>query len=109
MQAILGHETTSDQEVPREAVLTEPAPGEFDFNEFFNLDKSVPGLASVSVFKTPCHSEHRLELVVWLWLLEVAYLAFNCLYKRLQLLTEVNVLLQKHFSGYICDLFVCSL
>lgn len=39
-------ETTADQEVPREAVLQ--APGEFDFNEFFNLDKSVPGLASVS-------------------------------------------------------------
>ncbi|XP_077150065.1 eukaryotic translation initiation factor 4E transporter isoform X3 [Ranitomeya variabilis] len=38
--------STADQEVPQEAVLTEPAPGEFDFNEFFNLDKSVPGLAS---------------------------------------------------------------
>lgn len=38
-------ETTADQEVPREAVLQ--APGEFDFNEFFNLDKSVPGLASM--------------------------------------------------------------
>ncbi|NP_001086710.1 eukaryotic translation initiation factor 4E nuclear import factor 1 S homeolog [Xenopus laevis] len=36
----------ADQEVPEEAVLPEPAPGEFDFNEFFNLDKSVPGLAS---------------------------------------------------------------
>ncbi|XP_040272391.1 eukaryotic translation initiation factor 4E transporter isoform X5 [Bufo bufo] len=40
-------ESTADQEVPREAVLPEPAPGEFDFNEFFNLDKSVPGLASM--------------------------------------------------------------
>ncbi|XP_077150047.1 eukaryotic translation initiation factor 4E transporter isoform X2 [Ranitomeya variabilis] len=39
--------STADQEVPQEAVLTEPAPGEFDFNEFFNLDKSVPGLASM--------------------------------------------------------------
>ncbi|XP_018092966.1 eukaryotic translation initiation factor 4E nuclear import factor 1 S homeolog isoform X2 [Xenopus laevis] len=37
----------ADQEVPEEAVLPEPAPGEFDFNEFFNLDKSVPGLASM--------------------------------------------------------------
>ncbi|XP_075687682.1 eukaryotic translation initiation factor 4E transporter isoform X2 [Rhinoderma darwinii] len=40
-------EPTADQEVPQEAVLPEPAPGEFDFNEFFNLDKSVPGLASM--------------------------------------------------------------
>ncbi|XP_074868797.1 eukaryotic translation initiation factor 4E transporter isoform X8 [Carettochelys insculpta] len=48
VQSVLAHETAADQEVPREAVLQEPAPGEFDFNEFFNLDKSVPGLASVS-------------------------------------------------------------
>ncbi|XP_044131404.1 eukaryotic translation initiation factor 4E transporter isoform X2 [Bufo gargarizans] len=40
-------ESTADQEVPQRAVLPEPAPGEFDFNEFFNLDKSVPGLASM--------------------------------------------------------------
>ncbi|KAM9329644.1 eukaryotic translation initiation factor 4E transporter [Gastrophryne carolinensis] len=40
-------EHTADQEVPQEAVLPDPAPGEFDFNEFFNLDKSVPGLASM--------------------------------------------------------------
>ncbi|XP_073438893.1 eukaryotic translation initiation factor 4E transporter isoform X1 [Dendrobates tinctorius] len=39
--------STADQEVPQEAFLAEPAPGEFDFNEFFNLDKSVPGLASM--------------------------------------------------------------
>ncbi|XP_044300333.1 eukaryotic translation initiation factor 4E transporter isoform X4 [Varanus komodoensis] len=39
-------ERSADQEDPREVVLPEPAPGEFDFNEFFNLDKSVPGLAS---------------------------------------------------------------
>ncbi|KAM5192144.1 eukaryotic translation initiation factor 4E transporter isoform 3-T5 [Mantella aurantiaca] len=38
---------TADQEVPQEATLPEPAPGEFDFNEFFNLDKSLPGLASM--------------------------------------------------------------
>ncbi|KAH0625532.1 hypothetical protein JD844_015078 [Phrynosoma platyrhinos] len=47
MQTALSRETAADQEVPREAVLPEPAPGEFDFNEFFNLDKSVPGLASM--------------------------------------------------------------
>lgn len=63
MQTVLANETPADQEVPREAVLQEPAPGEFDFNEFFNLDKSVPGLASVRVvcfsFKTGCiHEEH---------------------------------------------------
>ncbi|XP_072839404.2 eukaryotic translation initiation factor 4E transporter isoform X4 [Pogona vitticeps] len=46
LQTVLGQETAADQEVPREMVLPEPAPGEFDFNEFFNLDKSVPGLAS---------------------------------------------------------------
>ncbi|XP_053938388.1 eukaryotic translation initiation factor 4E transporter isoform X4 [Cuculus canorus] len=47
VQTVLVSETPADQEVPREAVLQEPAPGEFDFNEFFNLDKSVPGLASM--------------------------------------------------------------
>ncbi|XP_074916085.1 eukaryotic translation initiation factor 4E transporter isoform X6 [Chelonoidis abingdonii] len=47
VQSVLAHEIAADQEVPREAVLQEPAPGEFDFNEFFNLDKSVPGLASM--------------------------------------------------------------
>ncbi|XP_066187364.1 eukaryotic translation initiation factor 4E transporter isoform X4 [Sylvia atricapilla] len=47
VQTVLANETPADQEVPREAVLQEPAPGEFDFNEFFNLDKSVPGLASM--------------------------------------------------------------
>ncbi|XP_075071369.1 eukaryotic translation initiation factor 4E transporter isoform X2 [Mixophyes fleayi] len=46
-EAALPPEHTADQEVPREAVLPGPAPGEFDFNEFFNLDKSVPGLASM--------------------------------------------------------------
>nr|XP_033811157.1 eukaryotic translation initiation factor 4E transporter isoform X1 [Geotrypetes seraphini] len=43
----LPHETTADQEVPQDMVLPQPTPGEFDFNEFFNLDKSVPGLASM--------------------------------------------------------------
>ncbi|NWH63503.1 4ET factor, partial [Geococcyx californianus] len=47
VQTVITNETPADQEVPREAVLQEPAPGEFDFNEFFNLDKSVPGLASM--------------------------------------------------------------
>ncbi|XP_027737794.1 eukaryotic translation initiation factor 4E transporter isoform X6 [Empidonax traillii] len=47
VQTVLANETPADQEVPREAALQEPAPGEFDFNEFFNLDKSVPGLASM--------------------------------------------------------------
>uniref|UniRef100_A0A803WD43 Eukaryotic translation initiation factor 4E nuclear import factor 1 n=1 Tax=Ficedula albicollis TaxID=59894 RepID=A0A803WD43_FICAL len=47
VQTVLANEAPADQEVPREAVLQEPAPGEFDFNEFFNLDKSVPGLASM--------------------------------------------------------------
>ncbi|KAG8455828.1 hypothetical protein GDO86_001865 [Hymenochirus boettgeri] len=46
-EVTLPPEHAADQEVPEEAVLPEPAPGEFDFNEFFNLDKSVPGLASM--------------------------------------------------------------
>ncbi|OCU01803.1 eukaryotic translation initiation factor 4E transporter isoform X2 [Xenopus laevis] len=46
-EVALPPEHAADQEVPEEAVLPEPAPGEFDFNEFFNLDKSVPGLASM--------------------------------------------------------------
>ncbi|XP_072911747.1 eukaryotic translation initiation factor 4E transporter isoform X1 [Hemitrygon akajei] len=37
----------ADQEVPQEAVLPEPSLGDFDFNEFFNMEKSVPGLASM--------------------------------------------------------------
>ena len=48
VEVILEQEPAADQEVPREAVLPEQSPGEFDFNEFFNLDK-VPCLASVSV------------------------------------------------------------
>ncbi|KAM9095567.1 LOW QUALITY PROTEIN: eukaryotic translation initiation factor 4E transporter [Sarcophilus harrisii] len=46
VEVILAQEPAADQEVPREAVLPEQSPGEFDFNEFFNLDK-VPGLASM--------------------------------------------------------------
>ncbi|XP_045441709.1 eukaryotic translation initiation factor 4E transporter isoform X4 [Pipistrellus kuhlii] len=50
VEVILAQEPAADQEVPRDAVLPEQSPGEFDFNEFFNLDK-VPCLASVSHFK----------------------------------------------------------
>nr|XP_005908570.1 PREDICTED: eukaryotic translation initiation factor 4E transporter isoform X2 [Bos mutus] len=46
VEVILEQEPAADQEVPREAVLPEQSPGEFDFNEFFNLDK-VPCLASM--------------------------------------------------------------
>ncbi|KAM7051035.1 eukaryotic translation initiation factor 4E transporter isoform 3-T5 [Molossus nigricans] len=46
VEVILAQEPAADQEVPREAVLPEQSPGEFDFNEFFNLDK-VPCLASM--------------------------------------------------------------
>ncbi|XP_022356286.1 eukaryotic translation initiation factor 4E transporter isoform X1 [Enhydra lutris kenyoni] len=47
VEVILAQEPAADQEVPRDAVLPEQSPGEFDFNEFFNLDK-VPGLASMT-------------------------------------------------------------
>ncbi|XP_050968059.1 eukaryotic translation initiation factor 4E transporter isoform X2 [Labeo rohita] len=40
-------ESGADQEVPRAEVLPEQTPGEFDFNEFFNLEKTMPGLASL--------------------------------------------------------------
>uniref|UniRef100_A0A8C6AWC2 Eukaryotic translation initiation factor 4E nuclear import factor 1 n=1 Tax=Monodon monoceros TaxID=40151 RepID=A0A8C6AWC2_MONMO len=46
VEVILEQEPAADQEVPRDAVLPEQSPGEFDFNEFFNLDK-VPCLASM--------------------------------------------------------------
>nr|XP_005007309.1 eukaryotic translation initiation factor 4E transporter isoform X2 [Cavia porcellus] len=46
VEVILAQKPTADQEVPREAVLPEQSPGEFDFNEFFNLEK-VPCLASM--------------------------------------------------------------
>ncbi|XP_066545015.1 eukaryotic translation initiation factor 4E transporter isoform X2 [Amia ocellicauda] len=38
---------SADQQVPRGAVPPNAAPGEFDFNEFFNLEKTMPGLASM--------------------------------------------------------------
>ncbi|XP_026116607.1 eukaryotic translation initiation factor 4E transporter-like isoform X1 [Carassius auratus] len=37
----------ADQEVPHAEVLPEQTHGEFDFNEFFNLEKTMPGLASM--------------------------------------------------------------
>ncbi|KAK6319443.1 hypothetical protein J4Q44_G00106540 [Coregonus suidteri] len=39
--------STADQEVPHPAVLPEQTSGDFDFNEFFNLEKTMPGLASM--------------------------------------------------------------
>ncbi|XP_035235077.1 eukaryotic translation initiation factor 4E transporter isoform X6 [Anguilla anguilla] len=42
----LEKKTTLDQEVPHSDGRPEPAAGEFDFNEFFNLEKTMPGLAS---------------------------------------------------------------
>lgn len=39
---------SADQEVPHTDVLPESSAGDFDFNEFFNLEKTMPGLASVS-------------------------------------------------------------
>lgn len=41
------HEGGADQEVPHPDILPEQTAGEFDFNEFFNLEKTMPGLASV--------------------------------------------------------------
>ncbi|KAM9409398.1 eukaryotic translation initiation factor 4E transporter isoform 2-T2 [Pholidichthys leucotaenia] len=38
---------TADQEVPQPDVIPEPSTGDFDFNEFFNLEKTMPGLASM--------------------------------------------------------------
>lgn len=41
-------QTSADQEVPHPEVLPEQSTSDFDFNEFFNLEKTMPGLASVS-------------------------------------------------------------
>ncbi|XP_061583230.1 eukaryotic translation initiation factor 4E transporter isoform X2 [Cololabis saira] len=43
----VGLQSTADQEVPHPDVLPEQATGDFDFNEFFNLEKTMPGLASM--------------------------------------------------------------
>ncbi|XP_051997413.1 eukaryotic translation initiation factor 4E transporter-like isoform X1 [Xyrauchen texanus] len=40
-------ESGADQEVPHAKVLPEQTSGDFDFNEFFNLEKTMPGLASM--------------------------------------------------------------
>ncbi|XP_068450745.1 eukaryotic translation initiation factor 4E transporter isoform X2 [Clinocottus analis] len=42
-----GLQSTADQEVPHPDVLPEQPTGDFDFNEFFNLEKTMPGLASM--------------------------------------------------------------
>ncbi|KAM4613627.1 eukaryotic translation initiation factor 4E transporter isoform 2-T2 [Polymixia lowei] len=43
----VGRDSTADQEVPHPEVLPEQSGGDFDFNEFFNLEKTMPGLASM--------------------------------------------------------------
>lgn len=50
----VGLQSSADQEVPHPDVLPEQSTGEFDFNEFFNLEKTVPGLASVSTGGALC-------------------------------------------------------
>lgn len=40
-------QSTSDQEVPHTCVVPEQSTSDFDFNEFFNLEKTMPGLASM--------------------------------------------------------------
>uniref|UniRef100_A0A3P8X8F9 Eukaryotic translation initiation factor 4E nuclear import factor 1 n=2 Tax=Esox lucius TaxID=8010 RepID=A0A3P8X8F9_ESOLU len=45
--------STADQEVPHPEVLPEQTSGDFDFNEFFNLEKTMPGLASLNHPKDP--------------------------------------------------------
>uniref|UniRef100_A0A3Q0SFD9 Eukaryotic translation initiation factor 4E nuclear import factor 1 n=1 Tax=Amphilophus citrinellus TaxID=61819 RepID=A0A3Q0SFD9_AMPCI len=42
----VGLQSSADQEVPHTDVLPESSTGDFDFNEFFNLEKTMPGLAS---------------------------------------------------------------
>uniref|UniRef100_A0A674MSA2 Eukaryotic translation initiation factor 4E nuclear import factor 1 n=1 Tax=Takifugu rubripes TaxID=31033 RepID=A0A674MSA2_TAKRU len=42
-----GLRSSADQEVPHPDVLPEQSTGDFDFNEFFNLEKTMPGLASM--------------------------------------------------------------
>lgn len=43
----VGLQSSADQEVPHTDVLPESSAGDFDFNEFFNLEKTMPGLASM--------------------------------------------------------------
>ncbi|XP_068598179.1 eukaryotic translation initiation factor 4E transporter [Brachionichthys hirsutus] len=42
-----GLQSSADQEVPHADVLPDQSTGDFDFNEFFNLEKTMPGLASM--------------------------------------------------------------
>uniref|UniRef100_A0A674DPQ3 Eukaryotic translation initiation factor 4E nuclear import factor 1 n=1 Tax=Salmo trutta TaxID=8032 RepID=A0A674DPQ3_SALTR len=46
-QVVRDSHSTADQEVPHPEVLPEQTSGDFDFNEFFNLEKTMPGLASM--------------------------------------------------------------
>ncbi|KAL0978159.1 hypothetical protein UPYG_G00166860 [Umbra pygmaea] len=46
-EALRDSHATADQEVPHPEVLPEQTSGDFDFNEFFNLEKTIPGLASM--------------------------------------------------------------
>ncbi|KAL2090973.1 hypothetical protein ACEWY4_013236 [Coilia grayii] len=43
----VARQSGADQEVPHAEVPPEQTAGEFDFNEFFNLEKTMPGLASM--------------------------------------------------------------
>ncbi|XP_049641687.1 eukaryotic translation initiation factor 4E transporter-like isoform X2 [Suncus etruscus] len=47
LEIILAQKPAADQEMPWETILPEQSQGEFDFNEFFNLDK-VPGLTPLT-------------------------------------------------------------
>lgn len=71
----VGLRSSADQEVPHPEVLPEQSTGEFDFNEFFNLEKTMPGLASVS---TGVHCVvlvfERFEHHKWKWHLK----QFSC-------------------------------
>ncbi|XP_060723908.1 eukaryotic translation initiation factor 4E transporter isoform X2 [Tachysurus vachellii] len=46
-EAQVVQERGADQEVPHPDILPEQTAGDFDFNEFFNLEKTMPGLASM--------------------------------------------------------------
>ncbi|XP_037534631.1 eukaryotic translation initiation factor 4E transporter [Nematolebias whitei] len=43
----VGLQSTADQEVPHPDVLPDQSTGDFDFNEFFNLEQTMPGLVSM--------------------------------------------------------------
>lgn len=55
-----GSQTSADQEVPHPEVLPEQSTSDFDFNEFFNLEKTMPGLASVSAGAWRAPTPHML-------------------------------------------------